>query len=149
LLKKFLDLVIISWLIHPEKEYFLRAIFLSFLFFLACSPSSPEDFQAEGESLCRSLAENLQNIHNKEDALEQFSSLQKQYKKIAHLLALSQEFYDRNPELLLNYGEQIAVDDQGLAKELDRLYKIPGMREVLEKAQKAALQEIEPGQARR
>lgn len=97
-----------------------------------CAPSSHEELRSEGEEVCRAFIQELQKIHTQEEALKHYSSIEKKYRKIASLIAELREMQEWEGESEVC---RISELSNKLFLELARLYEIPGVREILEKAQ--------------
>ncbi|HSW72590.1 MAG TPA: hypothetical protein VLG44_04195 [Chlamydiales bacterium] len=105
---------------------------LLLILILGCSPSSQEELRSEGEEVCRAFIQELQKIHTKEEALKHYSSIEKKYRKIASLMADLREMQEWEGESEVDRNSELS---NKLFLELARLYEIPGIREILEKAQ--------------
>lgn len=110
---------------------------LLLLIFIGCSPSSQEEIRSEGEEVCRLFIQELQKIHNKEEVLKHYASIKKKYSKIASLMAAAMEMNEYEGERDANRNKY----SNDLYRELARLYEIPGVKEILEKAQAEAIKE--------
>lgn len=119
----------------------MRKIVL-FLFFLAagCAPHSKEDFQHEGESLCRDLTKELRKVQTREDLAKAAPKIKAKFEKIVDLVIEAKKFQMESEEEETNsdFTPDIAASDAFLA-ELKRVYKIEAGRDTIEKAQKEAL----------
>lgn len=115
-----------------------RAFFFSLFFlFFACSPQTYEDFQMEAERIDAKILHDLKEVHTKQDLLARTSHLKKNYKKMAKLIALFDE-YLQSHEMPSQQKEPSSTSQQ-LCHELLRIYEIPGAKEVLQRIQQEAL----------
>lgn len=103
-----------------------------------CAPTSQEELRSEGEEACRVFIQDLQKIHTKEEAIKHYKSIKKRYYKIASLMADLREMHDEEGEYEVNRNPELS---NKLFQELSRLYEIPGIREIFEKAQREAIVE--------
>lgn len=128
-------------MLHPFRWVKpLGVLFVSFLFFASCSPSSSTDFHQEGEALCRLLISELQMIHTREDVMKAEEHLKKIFNSLVDLMIEARQFYQKFPEEALS---EPTLDEeawnQELHRELARVYAIEGGREGIEKAEREAL----------
>lgn len=122
-----------------ERKKFNPVIaFLVLQFLAGCSPSSLEDFHYEGESRCRALIEELQNIHDREQLMRAAPALKKHFEDFVTLMIHAREFQESHPdEPLPNISENSM--SSVLEVELRRIYAIEGSREIVERAEHEAL----------
>lgn len=107
---------------------------LAALLFLAsgCSPQSQDDFHHEGESICRALVEELQEVENRQDLLKIAPRIKQHFEDLVDLMIAARKL---QVEPRVDSTEMSQV----LQAELKRIYRIEGGREVIEKAQKESL----------
>lgn len=122
----------------------LLTIFFIFFAAISCSPHSLDDFEEEGKGVIRSLIQELKAIHNREQLLASTNRLQQQFDRLAILMIAAKEFSFAHPEL--DKGEFFRnnhdLSDQ-LRVELNRLYRIEGGRQMIEKCQEKALHRLD------
>jgi len=113
---------------------------ISFLLLSGCSPSSLEDFQAQGDAACYKLVKELRKIQCREELVAAFPKLKQQFDDLAQLIAAARTFYlhheDMEPSGWIGRGSD---SSEQLLKELRRIYTMEGGREWIEKAQREAL----------
>ena len=114
----------------------MRKIWVILLLCVGCSPQSQDDFIHAGESVCRALVEELQEIETRQDLLKRAPHLNQLFEELVDLMisarkAQAEEAFDPRSE-----GSPIA---EVLQAELKRIYQIEGGRELIEKAQKEPL----------
>jgi hypothetical protein len=118
--------------------------FFGILVLCGCSPSSSQDFQKEGESLCRKLVVALQKVENTEDLQVMIPFFKKQFQALVTLIIQQRQFQDKFPE---DEALEIPIANAGvnelLVIELQRIYQIEKGREIIEKAQKDALNRLD------
>ncbi len=121
----------------PSLLVFNKVWILCF-FFLSCSPSSYEDFRAEGDELAKDLAKELQEIQSLEELQIKSQKIRKKYLALARLVRAIREYDSEN---LGKHGflEKESKASEKLCFQMKRLYEIPGAKEVMEKAQYDAL----------
>ncbi len=115
-------------------------LFLPLLFLFGCSPNSLEDYQYQGEALCRTIALDLQKIHTRDELAANLPELKKLFSALINLIIEAKEFQLAHPEqegIDPAYYEHEYAD--GLKDELARLCKLEGGRDLIEKAQREAL----------
>lgn len=116
----------------------------SWLFFIliplyACSPSSLEDYQREGEALTRSLIQELQQIETPEQLIKSEQSLKKHFEAYVALMIQAKDYQKKHSEEIApEMSSDCAVSGQ-LKEELRRIYAMEGGRELVERAQQEAL----------
>lgn len=121
------------------RLYKLLWIVLAVCIFQGCSPSSPHEFRQEGESLCRKLTKQLQQVETREDLLRLAPQLKKCFSEFAELVVAAR-LYDKE-----HAGEAVAeekFDDlasETLLEEMKRIYKIEGARKIMEDLQRESL----------
>lgn len=124
--------------------------FLVTLLLTGCGPRSQEDFREEGEGLTRSLIQELQAIHTREQLLMASSRLQRLFDQLVNSMIAAEEFHALHPEQ--DKGELTQrnhdLSDQ-LRLELNRLYRLEGGRQMIEKCQENALHRLDACEKRR
>ena len=111
---------------------------------VGCSPHSLEDYQYEGEAQARALVKELKKIHTREELSSALPKLKKQFHQFVQLMIQAKEFQLKHPE----YEEvDPAYFDhtytEALKTELVRVCKLEGGREMIEKAQREALIQLD------
>lgn len=110
----------------------------------SCGSRSFEDFEEEGEGVIRSLIQELKAIHTREQLLAASGKLQRQFDRLTSIMIAAEEFglshpeLDREEHLRLNHE----LSDQ-LRVELNRLYRLEGGRQIIEKCQERALYQLD------
>lgn len=119
----------------------MRGKWLAVLFLLfSCSPSSSMDFMVEGEGLIKSLIEELKQMETKEDLLASQYRIKVKFDQISSLMleaALQPE--EQNP----SSEGFISMYSEELFQEISRIYQIDEGREIMEKLQVDALDQLE------
>lgn len=117
---------------------------LVFCFLLvSCEPRSLEDFRAEGQSVTQSLMMELQKIQNREDLLQKVPRLKSLFDELIDVMIRARGFREKHQlEPLAITKEDHELSDH-LRIELNRVYKIEGAVEVIEKCQEDALHRLD------
>jgi hypothetical protein len=120
------------------KQYVLLCILYSVC--CGCAPSSVVDFRHEGESICRDIISDLENIQERGDLVKYEISLKKNFEKLSFVLVQAREFQLNHPEeaLIEQDVENSEISDL-LLEQMQRVYRIEGGREVIERAQREAM----------
>lgn len=118
----------------------MKKILTLLLILLGCSPSSLEDYQREGEALCRMIGLDLQKIHTKEELQKALPHLEKQFDKLVDLMIQARRFQQEHPEDVSFY-EGVAGD--ALRLQLERVYGLEGGRDFIEQAQHEPLLKLD------
>ncbi len=106
---------------------------------MGCAPSSPEDFQKEGQSLCRSLTKELVTVHTREDLVKMTPLLKKRFIQFAELVMAARDFQRQHAfEAMPEEGEDFLASE-ALMEEMKRIYAIEGGRKIIEDAEREAL----------
>lgn len=110
----------------------MKKILAVLLVIAGCSPQSPDDFHHAGESICRALVEELQEVENRQDLLKIAPQIKQHFEDLVDLMIAARKLQVQ-PQLDSTEMSQV------LQAELKRIYRIEGGREVIEKAQKECL----------
>lgn len=124
----------------------MQKLILSFILILAftgCARRSLDDFKDEGESVTRSLIQELSKIRNRRQLLTASPKLQRLFNQLTDVMIAAQEFRqkfpDANKDIIFSNNE---LSDQ-LRLELNRIYKIEGGRQIIEKCQEQSLYRLD------
>lgn len=120
------------------KNYLLIFIFFSVLLaLLSYNPKTLEDFKEEGKGITRTLIRDLQKIRTRDRLINSAKNLQELFNQLAEVMRGAQEFHSRHPgEITLMKGDHELSDM--LRIELERIYRIEGGRQIIEKCQENA-----------
>jgi hypothetical protein len=109
-----------------------------------CGPRSLDDFQEEGEGVIRSLIQELQAIHTREQLLAASGKLQRHFDRLVSIVIAAEEFNLAHPEIekgeLERHNHELS---DRLRIELNRLYRLEGGRQIIEKCQEKALHRLD------
>ncbi|MBI2742487.1 MAG: hypothetical protein HYX48_01040 [Chlamydiales bacterium] len=125
-------------------------IFLLVLIVAGCSPNSLEDYQFQGEALCRVIVLDLQKVHTREELNKALPRLTEQFNTLAKLIIEAKEYQAAHPgEAGIDPAYYEHEYAEGLKDELARICQLEGGRELIEKAQREALILLVPKQKRK
>lgn len=114
---------------------FIKGLFFLFFLFLGCSPQSLEDLRVEAEGEIERLVEDLRRIETKDSLQKAVPKIKKRFNKIADLLVETRKF-PKSASPPLEVSERLFI-------ELARLYEIPGGKELLESAERDAVEKLQ------
>lgn len=118
------------------------------LLLIGCSPNSKEDFQHQGEAICRELVEKLKKIETREELVEAVPVLTRKFDELVELIIEARTFQQKKEEEF-DVMPEASENSLQLLNELKRIYKIEAGREMIEKAQKEALLKLDAYENRR
>jgi hypothetical protein len=110
----------------------------------SCGPHSLEEFEEEGEGVMRSLIQELRVIHTREQLLAAYGRLQRQFDRLVIIMIAAEEFKHSHAEWEKEefVRQNHDLSDQ-LRIELNRLYRLEGGRQIIEKCQEKALHRLD------
>lgn len=116
----------------------MKKMFVVLVFLAACSPHSMEDFQREGESICRDITKELKKVQTREELVKSVPKLKLKFNKLVDLMIEARAFQQESEEV---FDPMVPASDGSalLLAELKRVYKLEAGREIIEKTQKEAL----------
>jgi hypothetical protein len=117
---------------------------LILIFCTGCGSRTFEDLQEEGKGVIRSIIQELQLVKTREELLASSGMLQGQFDRLATIMIKAEELGDAHPEW--DKGELSAVDHElsdRLRIELNRIYRIEGGRQIIEKCQEKGLHRLD------
>lgn len=128
----------------------LCLIILLLTFLTGCGPRSEEDFREEGEGVTRSLIKELQGIRTREQLNGSLGKIQRHFENLVSIMISAQEYLAAHPEQEKEEPCRPGNDlsDQ-LRIELNRIYRIDGGRQLIEKSQENALHRLDAFEKRR
>ena len=115
----------------------MRSIFF-LLLFAACSSSTVEDFQDEGDAIQRSLVKEMHSVHSLEDLKDAVPRLRHRFNKLVDVVIEARQSLP-NVEAAPTYSGWSA----SLRSEMLRIYAWEGARDVMEIAQREALTRLD------
>ncbi|MCX6990298.1 MAG: hypothetical protein NTX49_04450 [Chlamydiae bacterium] len=107
---------------------------------VGCSPGSLSDYRHEGESACRDIIGDLQSIETREDVARLEPVLKRKFEKLVSVIIEARQFQIKYPEEALALPVELESDVSDLLKdELQRVYRIEGGKEIVERAQRESM----------
>lgn len=122
--------------------------FLSLLFFCllitSCSPQSLDDFKEQGEQETRLLIQELEKIHNRQELLNSQEKLKNIFNSLVDISIKAQLFKEKHckEDEKIEFSERNLELNEKLRIELERIYRIEGGKEAIERYQEEALQKL-------
>lgn len=115
-------------------------LLLSFCLLIGCAPSSLEEYQSSSESICREITLELKKVVLREDLVRSVPKLRKKFLSLVDVIIEARKFAETHPQEMTSFSMYSdEVQSEYLREELERVYRIEGGRELIEKAQKEAL----------
>ncbi len=105
-----------------------------------CGSQSLNDYRDQGHATTRSLIKEMQAIYDYEELIERRSYLTTLFSDLVDTMNSADQYRQKNPNAELS--ELSEVDHQlsdALRAEMNRLYRIEGVREIIESCQRDAL----------
>lgn len=127
---------------YPFPVYI--SLLFSSLFLHGCSPRHLDDFREESKGTIHALVLELQQVRTRDDLQPHASRLEKLFDELAFTMIEAQRFKEAHPhaEASAAFKRDSTASDQ-LRVELNRVLNLEGGREVIEKAQEAALNRLD------
>lgn len=135
---------------HLKKFINLLVRLCLLLMTTGCGSSSLEDFEEEGEGVIRSLIQDLKVIYTREQLLAASGGLQRHFERLVTIMIAAEEFnlshlkLDKGKNVQLNHD----LSDQ-LRVELNRLYRLEGGQQIIERCQEKALHRLDAFEKKR
>jgi hypothetical protein len=109
----------------------------------SCSSSYYEEYREEGQGTLRKLLKELRKIRNRDDLAAVTPNLEKLFLQLAQTMVVAKRFQEKNPQTPF---PEFSTKDHELSDqvrtELNRIYRLEGGREGIEKCQETALKFI-------
>lgn len=120
---------------------FMKQLFLILtLILMGCSPANTQDCQREAAGIMRSLAASLKKVQTREDLIGQGHKIKKEMNKLVQIMVRIKKLQEKSGPVLVE-ADRAASDL--LLLEMKRIYKIEGIRELMETYQREALLELD------
>jgi hypothetical protein len=101
------------------------------------------DYKEEGEGVVRSLHQELREIHSREDLISSSGRLKRHFDRLAEVMIAAEEYKKSNPAC---DSDDCTVPNRELSDllrgELNRLYRLQGGRQIIERCQEQALHRL-------
>ncbi|MEC7839471.1 MAG: hypothetical protein VX777_05490 [Chlamydiota bacterium] len=122
-----------------------KICFIATVFLLSsCSSSSPDTYRDEGRSINKSIVKQLQKIHSRSDLIDASTELEGLFNKLVDVMIQSRKYQESGSlaeTLPLSKNDHLLSDK--LREELNRIYRIPGAKKLIEKSQQSALTRLD------
>jgi hypothetical protein len=126
--------------------YFIKLLgfFIGVMALTSCGSGSLDEFEEEGEGVIRSLIQELQAIHSREQLITASGNLQKQFDRLINIIIAAEEYAISHPDLeRLEFSGHNHEPSDRLRIELNRLYRLEGGCQIIEKCQEKALHRLD------
>jgi aspartokinase-like uncharacterized kinase len=123
----------------------LRILFLLFLF-SSCQPSTQMGCQQEAKKVIRRLISDLEDVQTTEDLMKLEREIKKKTETLVLLMIRLKKLESEKVEKSFEGKEELS---ERLSKEMERIYMIPGGRELVEAFQREALFRLDAFDQRR
>lgn len=120
-----------------------RSFLILFTLFIisSCSARSLDDFREEGQAISHDITAELREVHNREDLVAIAPKLKRLFDDLVDTIIAARE-YQQNNSVREEAVQDSTVSDE-LRMELNRVYQIEGVRQLIEKAQEPALNRLD------
>lgn len=118
----------------------LILILISSLFLSACGSHSSEDFREDGDATMRLLIKELQAIHSYSTLSAAAPKLKRLFNDLVDTMLKAREYHESHPAAeISDLSPKNHASSEQLRTELNRIYRLDGGRELIEKCQEGAL----------
>lgn len=129
---------------EPRLPRTLCALLLAILLFVSCSKSSLSDFQKEGRTILIELTAELKQIRSRDDLPAHAVRLQQLFDRLAEVMIAAQEYKSTHPDIkLAEDDDDVHLLSDRLRTEFNRILRMEGGTEIIEKAQENALNKLD------
>jgi hypothetical protein len=125
------------------KKYSCFLFFLIVLALSSCGRNSLEDFRSEGEEITRSLIQEFRKIRTRSQLLNASPKLKRLFNDLVDVMIAAHEFRHKQANLDKNFVSYNSELSNQLRLELNRIYKIEGGRQIIEKCEEQALHRLD------
>lgn len=130
-----------------------RSFLISLLVLLitvSCSSKSLDDFRQEGKAISENITSELRHVHTREDLVAIQMKLRRLFDELVDTIIEAKEFQQTHPITELSEQElaDTSVSDE-LRAEMNRVYQIEGVRQLVEKCQEPALNRLDAYEKKR
>lgn len=109
-----------------------------FLLLLASCSRGPEEIRDEGQSIMRSLIKEFKSVKSRDELMEKEERVKALFEKFVKVLAEAKIYLEKHDEALEFKWKDHELSDE-LKMEINRLYRIEGCKEIIEKCESEAL----------
>lgn len=112
--------------------------------FSSCSSPSDEDFREKGHSINKSIIKELKAIHTRDDLVKKELKLQRLFERLAETMiaARNHQLDMHRTSIFLPFSKEDEQLSGLLRAELNRVYRLPGGKELVERSQQKALDRL-------
>ncbi len=119
----------------------IKRILLLFIC-IACSPSSREEYQLEGEDIARGITKILQKVSSASDLKREGVRLKKEYAKLVALMIAAKKDEGRLEDSDSEFVRSTTASD-ALKAEFMRVYQLEGCQELVEQISRESLHKLD------
>lgn len=114
------------------------------LLFASCSHECPDSYKEEAGTVMRTLIEEITPVKTAAELIKKQKKIKRLYTTLSDLAIAARKWQEKHPDALSCEGHNLdeTLSEQ-LKKELERLYVIKGAREIMEEAQKEAIERLD------
>lgn len=108
-----------------------------------CNKRSLDDFRLEGEEVVHSLTQELRKIRTRDQLLKSTGKLQRLFNELTDIMIAAHGFNQKqikSEKSPMPFNSEL---NNRLRSELNRIYKIEGGRQIIEKCQEQALHRLD------
>lgn len=125
------------------RVFYIVVLAFSLSLSISCSGPSIDDFRYEGDEITRALIIELKRIRTSDDLLSHFQALQHHFNALADVMIRAQAFELSHPDASPATHRQEGELAEQLRFELNRVLRLEGGRQVIERAQEEALSRLD------
>lgn len=108
-----------------------------FLLLFACS-RGPEEIREDGQQVMRRLVKEFRQVKSRDELMEKEARIKGLFDRLVKLLAEAKTYLETHDETLEFKWKDHELSDE-LKAEINRLYRIEGCKEIIEKCEGEAL----------
>jgi hypothetical protein len=124
-------------------------LLLLLLLLIGCSHECPDSFKEEAAGVMRTLIEELVPVKTSAELFKKQKKIKRMYTELSDLSIKARIWQESHPNAIS--CERHHLDEnlsEALKRELERVYKIDGAREIMEEAQKEAIEHLDEFESR-
>ena len=112
--------------------------FVVFLLLLTACSRGPEEIREEGQSVMRGLVKEFKGVKSRDELMEKEERIKVLFDKFVKVLVEAKIYLEKHDEALEFKWKDHELSDE-LKAEINRLYRIEGCKEIIEKCEREAL----------
>jgi hypothetical protein len=110
----------------------------------SCLTHSIEDYREDGEGIVRALIHELQQIHSRDELVSASTKIKRLFLDLVNVIIAAQEYREHHPSSEFpELSKENHLSSDQLRSELNRIYRLEGGRELIEKYQEPALHRLD------